>query len=279
MKRQLSIILIIGFILPIPLSCTRNIALEKTRKTNLEQLEKKIFILIPERELPKDNLPSERIKLELNDRTLYANWVSAGRTAPAFFLLHGNGETLSDWRPLQAYLLKKGYSSFVFDYTGFGSSTGQPTVQYLNDDAIQAYKRFVSLTPNVKERIGFAHSLGCNILLDDANKFLPLLNKVVIHGAGSSVKDILVAKHFINDSARTNYPDVWNNIKSIQEIRSALYILYSVNDDAILISMNMDLAKSAGNKGKVLKLETPGHNAVYEIANDDTWNPIFEFIK
>jgi hypothetical protein len=41
----------------------------------------------------------------------------------------------------------------------------------------------------------------------------------------------------------------------------------------------MELAKSAGSNGRFLKLETPGHNAVYELPNDKTWNAIFEFIK
>lgn len=279
MKRHLSFGFAIGLLCTILFSCSRNIALEKTRQSNLEQLEKKIFVLKPDQQLPKDTFPSESIELILSDRILQANWVSAGQTAPAFFILHGNGETLSEWRPLQMYLLSKGYSSFVFDYTGFGNSTGIPTVANLNMDAIEAYKKFASLTPNAKERIGFAHSLGCSMLLNDANDFNPLLNKVVIHGAFSTLRNILVEKHFINDSAKTAYPNVWNGLKKAQKIKSSLYIIHSVNDKTIPIAMSMDLAKSAGSKGKFLKLETPGHNAVYEIPTDKTWNAIFEFIK
>lgn len=279
MKRQLSFVFVIGLLCTIHFSCSRNIALEKTRQSNLEQLEKKIFVLKSDKQLPKDTLPSERIELILSDRILQANWVSAGQTAPAFFILHGNGETLSEWRPLQIYLFSKGYSSFVFDYTGFGNSTGKPTVSNLNKDAIEAYKRFASLTSNAKERIGFAHSLGCSILLNDANDFKPLLNKVVIHGAFSTLRNILVEKHFINDSSKTNYPNVWNGLKNAQKIKSTLYILHSDNDKTIPIAMSMDLAKSAGSNGRFLKLETPGHNTVYEVPNDKTWNAIFEFIK
>lgn len=126
-----------------------------------------------------DKLPAERIKIELKGRTLHANWVSSDSKAPAFFILHGNGETLSDWRPLQDYLLNKGYSSFVFDYTGFGSSTGKPSVTGLNEDAIEVYKKFATLTINAKERIAFSHSLGGSILLETANKLKPLPNNIV----------------------------------------------------------------------------------------------------
>jgi hypothetical protein len=279
MKRYLSLGFAVGLLCTIIFSCSRNIALEKTRQSNLEQLEKKIFVLKPDKQLPKDTLHSERIELILSDRILQANWVSAGQTAPAFFILHGNGETVSEWKPLQMYLFSKGYSSFVFDYTGFGNSTGKPTVANLNMDAMEAYKKFASLTPIAKERIGFAHSLGCSILLNDANDFKPLLNKVVIHGAFSTLRNILVDKHFINDSSKANYPNVWNGLKNAQKIKSSLYILHSVNDQTIPIEMSMDLAKSAGSNGRFLKLETPGHNAVYEVPTDKTWNVIFEFIK
>jgi hypothetical protein len=107
------------------------IALHIVRSYKLKNLEKIIFTLVPEKELAADSLPSQRIKIDLMDHVLYANWFSAGSTAPAFFILHGNGEMLSDWRSLQGYLLKKGYSSFVFDYSGFGSSNGIPTFEGL----------------------------------------------------------------------------------------------------------------------------------------------------
>ncbi|MBP6215658.1 MAG: hypothetical protein KA399_05590, partial [Chitinophagaceae bacterium] len=63
-------------------SCSPKVSLKKTQSDNLAQIERKIFVLVPEKEYPKDNLPSERLKLEPGDRTLVANWVSAGDKAP-----------------------------------------------------------------------------------------------------------------------------------------------------------------------------------------------------
>lgn len=261
------------------LSCSRQIALEKSRDSNLQKIETKIFTLYPEKELPMDKLPAERIKIELKGRTLYANWVSADSKAPAFFILHGNGETLSDWRPLQAYLLNKGYSSFVFDYTGFGSSTGKPGVTGLNEDAIEGYKKFTTLTINAKERIAFSHSLGGSILLETVNKFKPLPNKVVTHAAFTTLREIGVEKKVFTDSEKTNYPDVWNGYKNVKKLKSPLYIIHSIADKTIPIWMGEELAKSGGKKVKMLKLENAGHNIVYEDPTDKTWSKIFDFIN
>jgi pimeloyl-ACP methyl ester carboxylesterase len=263
----------------VAVSCSRNVALEQTRNKNLQQMESKIFALRPEKELPKDNLPSERLKLELNNRTLFANWVSAGNNAPAFFILHGNGETLSDWRALQAYLLSKGYSSLVFDYTGFGSSTGIPTVATVNEDAVEAYKRFATLTVNAKQRIAFAHSLGCSMLLENVNKFIPMPDKVVTHAGFSTLREIGVEKKLLTDSSKIFYPDAWNGYRNIKKIKQPLYIIHSKKDKTIPIWMGEALAKSGGSNVKLLKLENSGHNAVYEDPTDHTWNNIFAFIN
>jgi len=273
MKKAINFLLFLSLILMALIYCTNS------RRINLTKIEKKMFRLVPEKQLPKDDLPSERIKLEIEDRILYANWVSAGKTSPAFLILHGNGESISDWRPVQAYLLQKGYSSFVFDYSGFGSSTGQPSVKKLNKDAIIAYKKFASLTNGASEQIAFGHSLGTGVLLDIANKLKPLPDKVVVIGTFTTARAILVEKGVITNSEKKDYPDVWNGLKNVQRIKAPLYILHSINDKVVPIYMSEELAKSAGSKAKFLKLDNPGHNAVYQFPNDSIWNPIFNFIK
>ena len=266
-------------VLLILVSCSSNISLKKTHSDNLAQVEPKIFALVPEKEYAKDHLPSERLKIELVDRTLFANWVSAGEQASAFFILHGNGETLTDWRLLQAYLFNKGYSSFVFDYTGFGSSTGVPSVANLNEDAVEAYKTFASLTEQAKERIAFAHSLGCSILLEDANKLSPLPDKIVTHAGFTTFREVGVEKKILTDSSKVYYPDIWNGYKNVRKLKRPLYIIHSTADKTIPVWMGEALAKSGGNNVKFLKLENSGHNAVYEDPTDNSWNQIFAFIK
>lgn len=249
------------------------------RNYNLKKIERDAIQLIPEKSLPADSLPAERMELILKDRTLFANWVSAGKAAPSFFILHGNGETLSDWRPLQAYLLQKGYSSFVFDYTGFGSSTGKPTVDKMDEDASAAYKKFAALTPESAQRIAFAHSLGCSILLNVANDLQPLPDKILIHGAFSAGRAILVEKGMFTEFTKWLVPDIWNGLKEVSKLKMPVYVLHSPNDKTIPISMSEELAKTAGSNGRFLSMASPGHNSVYELPNDSTWEQIFNLIK
>lgn len=271
MKRFLTVllVLILGGVIALPV----------VRNLKLQSLEKIIFQLVPEKQLPTDSLPSQRITIDLMDHVMQANWVSAGKTAPSFFILHGNGETLSDWRPLQAYLYKKGYSSFVFDYSGFGSSTGKPTFEGLEKDAKEVYRTFSTLVPDAKERIVFCHSLGSNIALEVANNFKPIPDKLIIHGAFTSGRDILVQKKMVNNFTKWFLPDVYDGLEKVRTMQMPLYILHSQNDSIIPFYMGEELAKKAGDKAKFLPLNTPGHNAVYELPNDSTWLPILNFIN
>ncbi len=249
------------------------------RAANLAELESRIFVLVPEEPAPPDDLPARRVTIELSDRTLYGTWVSSDPSAPAFFLLHGNGEHVGEWRPLQAYLLGKGYSSFVFDYTGFGSSTGDPTVDRLNQDAVEAYARFAELSAGASERIAFAHSLGSSILLEVANRLNPPPSKVVVHGAFTTARAILAEKEYIAPGDQDLYPDVWNGLENIRALQMPSIVVHSPNDGTIRFSMGEELAAAAGEKGTFLALQSPGHNAVYQIPTDDTWSPILKAIR
>jgi acetyl esterase/lipase len=86
-----------------------------------------------------DSLPFVRLAIPSGDRTLIGWWVRAstdsGSTAPAVLFLHGNRSAISDYVPLQRFFHRQGISSFVFDYTGFGASGGDPSFTAAVEDA------------------------------------------------------------------------------------------------------------------------------------------------
>jgi len=48
---------------------------------------------------------------------------------------HGNGGNLSNWAPILAAIVRRGYSVAAIDYRGYGVSTGRPTERGLYRDA------------------------------------------------------------------------------------------------------------------------------------------------
>jgi fermentation-respiration switch protein FrsA (DUF1100 family) len=63
---------------------------------------------------------------------------AAPRARVVYF--HGNGGNLSNWSPILAGIVRRGYSVIAVDYRGYGLSTGRPTEQgiYRDVDALVA---------------------------------------------------------------------------------------------------------------------------------------------
>ena len=108
---------------------------------------------------------------------------------------------------------------------------------------------------------------------------MALPSKVIIHGACTILREILVEKNIVKKENVADYPNVWNGLKSVKHIKTPFYIIHSKKDKTIPMYMSEALAKNAGRKAKYLEINTTGHNDVYEFPNDSTWNQIFNFIK
>ena len=83
---------------------------------------------------------AERLVIASNGRRLAAVYVSAGEESPAILICHGVGELVEYWAKVQELLKAMGVSSLVFNYSGYGKSSGFISVGHCEEDAIAAYR-------------------------------------------------------------------------------------------------------------------------------------------
>ena len=83
----------------------------------------------------------ERLIIPSGERRLSAVYVSAGEDTPAVLICHGIGELVEYWGKVQGLLRDMGVSSLVFNYSGFGTSSGTVSAAHCEEDAIAAYQR------------------------------------------------------------------------------------------------------------------------------------------
>ena len=105
----------------------------------------------------------ERFVLPSGDRRLSAVYVSAGSDAPAVLICHGIGELVEYWGKVQGMLQEMGISSLVFNYSGYGASSGAVTAANCEEDVIAAYRALVDRGHRSIVLLGF--SLGSGISL------------------------------------------------------------------------------------------------------------------
>ena len=92
-----------------------------------------------EAETPREfGIPFEAVTLETTDGERLRAWrmtppaPQATRARIVYF--HGNGGNLSNWSPILAGIVRRGYAVFAIDYRGYGLSTGRPTERGLYRD-------------------------------------------------------------------------------------------------------------------------------------------------
>jgi uncharacterized protein len=93
-----------------------------------------------ERETPRDfGIPFEAVTLTTVDGERLRAWrmtppvAQPPRARVVYF--HGNGGNLSNWSPILAAIVRRGYAVFAIDYRGYGVSTGTPSERGLYRDA------------------------------------------------------------------------------------------------------------------------------------------------
>lgn len=94
--------------------------------------------------------------------TLHGWFIAARGSARGTVLhLHGNAANITNHWPLVAWLPEAGFNVLMFDYRGFGRSTGKPTLDGLVQDAHSAL-RALRARPDVDAAriMVYGHSLG-----------------------------------------------------------------------------------------------------------------------
>ena len=86
----------------------------------------------------------QSVAISSGEDELLGHWLEVKPDSPAVFICHGNGENVGDWLEAQLMLKYMGYSTFVFDYAGYGHSKGYPSVNNLNLNAHDAWCTFVN---------------------------------------------------------------------------------------------------------------------------------------
>ncbi len=222
-------------------------------------------------------VPSQQFQFESGGRTLHASLVEADSNAPAVLIYHGRRETLSRWADAQAMLYNQGITSMVFDYSGFGSSTGQPTIENLHDDGLTAWQYFNdNVVTNSQPKIVFGHSLGTGILMSGINELNPKPDLVILSAPWSTARDAVIHLGMVPEGIYYLLPDVWNNIEAAQQMTVPLTVFHGTEDRIVPLEMGRKVAE-AGN-GQFVPLEGRGHREISRHPTPELWRPIIEAI-
>jgi fermentation-respiration switch protein FrsA (DUF1100 family) len=178
-------------------------------------------------------------------------------------LFHGNAGNVSH-RLLHAQALSAaGLDTFLFDYRGYGSSTGSPSEQGTYADARAAHRALVSRSDVDPERVVYlGESLGGAVALALAVETPPW--GLVLQSTFTSVRAMGRIHYPILPGAIV--PDAYPSLERIRELTCPLLFLHGDRDTIVPLSEGEALHAAATVPKRFELFRGVGHNDLVPLA-------------
>lgn len=225
-------------------------------------------------------VPFERVQIDSAGEKLDGYLVLADAScgdAPVILIFHGLGETISRWVPAQQILHRSCVSSLVFDYTGTGDSSGDPSFDAVNGDILAAYKFTRERLPNVRIFV-LGHSMGNAPMLTAAPSLAPAPDGVIVGNAFSTLRESMdrTGMSWISWTV----PDgAWDNVGAIRNIHVPVLIVVGDADKVNPPAEGRAIFAAANEPKTIAELPGLRHNALHRDPSGAWWQPVLTFVQ
>ena len=238
------------------------------------------FVFFPEKTLaltPEDlHLDYEEIHLSTEDGMRLHGWLfPLEGESPIILFCHGNAGNISHRLENIRLLLDHGLQVFIFDYRGYGKSTGTPSETGLYVDGLAAYEYLVEergIPPN--QIVLFGRSLGAAVATDIALK--KKAGSLIIETAFTSTRDMAKTMGLF---ALISYflPPHYNTLEKIPRADIPKLIIHGERDEIVPFSMGQRLFEAAKIPKYFYPLKQAGHNDTYVKGGEEYFRIIAAF--
>jgi len=213
-------------------------------------------------------LPFETVRLMTDDgETLHGWYLPHPKPRGALLFMHGNAGNIGHRLDSLAIFHRLGLTTLIFDYRGYGASSGSPDEDGTYRDAEAAWEHLVSVRGFAPDRIVlFGRSLGGAIAARHAADYGPAA--LIVESTMSSVADLgaeLYPWLPVRWLARNPYPAAVN----IARYGGPVLVAHSIDDEIIPYRHAARLLAAAGARGRMLEMRG-GHNDGF-LASGETY--------
>jgi fermentation-respiration switch protein FrsA (DUF1100 family) len=237
-------------------------------------------IYYPKRELGDNpasfNLLYEEVNLPLaGNFKLNAWYIPAEGAHWSVLFCHGNAGNISHRLDKIRLLHSLAMNVLIFDYNGYGKSTGSPSEKALYEDARVAYQYMTGQLKIPPERIIlYGESLGTAVAVDLAAR--KKVGGLILEGAFTSAKEMAgqlfpyVVPFFLASR--------FDSLAKISQVNAPILVIHSSQDEIVPIGMAEKLFSAAKTQKAFLRLKG-GHNESFFIYQEIVRQKIAEFFK
>lgn len=222
-------------------------------------------------------LAYESVELGTPDGESLHGWFVPAPDAKATVLFfHGNAGSISKRMGYLTMFHKLGYNTFIFDYRGYGKSSGRPTEQGTYRDAMAAWQYITekkAIPPS--SIVLFGESLGGAVASWLAVHEKPGL--LVLASAFTSVPD-MGAQLYPYLPVRLLSRFKYNTLEHLKDVICPVFVAHSPQDEIVPFAHGQALFGAAPSPKQFLELQG-GHNDGFVYMREDWANDLGEFIE
>ncbi|MBN1849659.1 MAG: alpha/beta hydrolase [Deltaproteobacteria bacterium] len=241
-----------------------------------------LFIFYPQGPFdfhPQDlHMAYREVHFDTSDgQRLYGWFFPAGNHDPVILFFHGNAGNISHRLDNIARLVEQDLQVFIFDFRGYGKSTGRPSEKGLYQDGSAAYEYLVEKEGISPERIIlFGRSLGASVAIEIATQ--KHARSIILESAFTSIKDMArtIALFRLFSWA---VPENYHNLVKISRIHIPLLIIHGDQDEIVPFQIGRNLFAAANDPKSFFKLAGAGHNDTYVVGGKEYFRTFAKFAR
>ena len=206
------------------------------------------------------DVPFEEVDVEVDGAVLNALHFRQPDPRGVVFFLHGNGGNLESWTSGVKFYQRVNYDLFMFDYRGYGKSTGAiESEAQLHEDVRTLWNRIAPLYAD-KRKVIYGRSLGAALaarLATDAEADL-----VALVSPFESMLTMADAQYPIVPARLVRYP--FRNDLAVPAIEAPILFVHGDRDELIPLEHSHRLLERAITPSRLLVIEGADHNDIHQ---------------
>jgi fermentation-respiration switch protein FrsA (DUF1100 family) len=222
------------------------------------------LLYFPARELletPADaGLDHDELEIETDDgQRLHGWWIPTqrDRSAGHILLFHGNAGNIGDRVAHARLLVRAGFDVMLFDYRGYGRSSGRPDEQGTYLDGRAACRAVSARAGCDPARVTYlGESLGAAVAAELAIWSPP--RALILQSAFTSLRD--VARRHYPFIPRFLIPDAYPTIERIGSVGAPVLVVHGDRDAVVPLSHGQKLFDAARQPKRLEVFPGLGHN-------------------
>lgn len=192
----------------------------------------------------------------------------------AVLICHGIGEVVAQWFPIQRIFAENGIASLVFDYSGYGRSTGFVDWLQCEQDAVAAFLTLQNMAPGIPiSLLGF--SLGTGVAPAILDRVTP--DRLILCAGYTSFRAAARAA-WIPSFFSPIVPPIWSAEEALRNCSIPILIVQGEHDRLFNVQMARELVACSGGRGEFLLLPARSHNAPFYHPKAEYWEPVMNWL-